>query len=433
MTHRIYPPQEPLALVSADGTEVSRRLFADPQLYQRELESIFQRQWIYLGHGSQIPQAGDFIQAWIGETPLIVAWGEDMGVHVSINSCTHRGVPVCRADRGNAKRFVCPYHNWSYSVEGKLVAIPQEKKVCTRLDKHKLGLKPVPRIAFYHDMIFGCMDASVIPLEDYLGDMRWYLDCLFDRYDGGVEVIGAPHKWLLHANWKMPVENQLGDVGHGPYLHGSLLRDTPAVAELEAYGHNIVPQRGHGVSVRLMPEGTPAEKCMWGIDGIAAMDPEVHQYLLEQHHKVAERLGQLRARIRPLCYSLYPNFSMLWPNGTLRISHPRGPDKTEYWSWFVIEKNAPDFIKKKMQQNYTFFFGPGGVLEQEDSEAWAWQQKGSAITGMDDTPYYYGLGLGEAQAHSELPGMVGSCFDEHYAREYYLRWQDDMNRESAGK
>ncbi|MCB1614547.1 MAG: hypothetical protein KDI30_00910 [Pseudomonadales bacterium] len=79
-----------------------------------------------------------------------------------------------------------------------------------------------------------------------------------------------------------------------------------------------------------------------------------------------------------------------------------------------------------MQQNYTFFFGPGGVLEQEDSEAWAWQQKGSAMAGMDDAPYYYGLGLGEAKPHPEMPGRVGSCFDEHYAREYYLRWQEDL-------
>ncbi|MCB1614580.1 MAG: Rieske 2Fe-2S domain-containing protein, partial [Pseudomonadales bacterium] len=316
------------SLVSPDGSLISRRLFADHTLYRRELDSIFQKSWIYLGHDSQLPSPGDFIQAWIGETPLIVARGEDQAIHVSVNSCTHRGVPVCRADQGNAKRFVCPYHNWSYTVKGELVAVPQEKKVCTKIDKSRLGLKKVPRVSLYRGMIFGCMDEEVIALDDYLGDMRWYLDCLFDRYEGGVEVIGAPHKWLLHANWKMPVENQLGDVGHGPYLHGSLLKDTPAVAELEEFGHNIVPLRGHGVSVRLMPEGTPPEKCMWGTDGLAAMDPEVHAYLLQQQHKVAERLGALRARIRPLCYSLYPNFSMLWPNGTLRISHPRGANKT---------------------------------------------------------------------------------------------------------
>lgn len=305
-------------------------------------------------------------------------------------------------------------------------AFPQEKKVKAKLDKGRLGLKKVPRVESYRGLVFASLDPEIEPLEGFLGDMRFYLDCMFDRFPGGVEVLGAPHRWLISANWKLPVENQLGDVGHGPFLHGSLLAGTEQAKDLEEFGLNVVPERGHGVSVRLMPPGTPDEQCMYGIDGLASLNPEVNEYLKESHTQVAERLGELRSRLRPLCYSIYPNFSFLWPNSTIRVSHPRGPGKVEYWSWWVVEKAAPDTIKEALRSNYTLFFGPGGVLEQEDSEAWSQQFTGSSVDYMEDSPYFYGLGAGEEEDHPELPGKIGSCYNEHYARGYYGRWRDEI-------
>jgi phenylpropionate dioxygenase-like ring-hydroxylating dioxygenase large terminal subunit len=424
-------------LVSDDGCYINRKVFTSEEVYQLEKRIIFPNSWLFLAHESQLKQPGDFLTTYMGETPVIVARDESNEIRVSINSCSHRGLRVCRSDHGNTKRFICPYHNWSYQVDGTLHTVPQEKKVCKGVDKKRLSLKQVPRVESYNGLIFGSLNADIESLEDFLGDVRWYLDCMFDRYSGGVEIIGAPHKWLINANWKLPVENQLGDVGHGPYLHGSLLKGSPQVQILEDHGLNIVPEPGHGVSVRLMPEGSPPEECMWGTDGMASMDPEVNAYLLEQQKSVEARLGGVRARLRPLCYSIYPNFSFLWPNNTIRISHPRGPGQVEYWSWWVIDKSAPDHIKKKLRQNYNFFFGPGGVLEQEDSEAWSQQYTGSNIDYMEDTPLYYGLGQGEEQPHDELPGVAGSCFNEHYARQYYTRWRKEIeeglkNRDPAG-
>ncbi|CAH0991996.1 3-phenylpropionate/cinnamic acid dioxygenase subunit alpha [Sinobacterium norvegicum] len=431
---QLYDGPELSELVSEEGDFVHRRTFTDPAVYELEKKHIFGRNWVYMGHESQLEKHGDFITSFIGETPVIVARGNDGEVHVNINSCSHRGVPVCRADQGNTKRFVCPYHNWSFTVEGELAAIPQERKVCNKPNKEELGLQKVPRVDSYRGLIFACMDAGVEPLLEHLGDMAWYLDCMFDRFDGGIEVIGPPHKWLINANWKLPVENQLGDVGHGPYLHGSLLEQgSPAVTELEEYGHNVVPKPGHGVAVRLMPEDSHEEQRLFGMDGIAAFDPEVADYLKQCHQKVAERLGEVRSRLKPLCYSVYPNLSFLWPNMTLRTSHPKGPGQVEYWSWFVVEKNAPEHIKQKLRVNYTMMFGPGGLLEGEDSEAWSQQYSGSNIDYADNKRFYYGLGMGEAEEHPELPGMVGSCFDEHYARDFYRHWQQQLIKGLQGE
>lgn len=413
-------------LVSDDACHISREVFTSSEIYEWEKQFIFSRSWLFLGHESQILNSGDYITTYMCETPVIVARGENNKIHVSVNSCSHRGLPVCRSDRGNTKRFICPYHNWSYTVEGALHTVPQEKKLATPVDKTCLGLKQVPRIETYGGLIFGSFNEDIESLHDYLGDMRWYLDCMFDRYNSGVEVIGGAHKWLINANWKLPVENQLGDVGHGPYLHGSLLKGTPQVDELETYGYNVVPKQGHGLALRLLPESFSVAQRMWGTDGMAAMDKEVNQYLIEKHKEAEERLGNVRGRIKALTYGVYPNFSFLWGNNTIRVTHPRGPGQIEYWSWWLVEKSAPDYIKKKLQENYIFFFGPGGVLEQEDAEAWSQQYKGSAIDNMDHSPLYYGLGAGEEKRLAEIPGLTGSCFNELYAREFYKKWRSDI-------
>jgi len=421
------------SLVGDDAIHINRRVFTSTEIYQWEKQYIFGRSWLYLCHESQLNQPGDFLTTYMCETPVIVARGEDHKIHVSVNSCSHRGLPVCRADRGNAKRFVCPYHSWSYTVDGVLHTVPQEKKLSAPVDKSCLGLKQIPRVESYQGLVFGSFDKDIESLDDYLGDMRFYLDCMFDRYHGGVEVVGTAHKWRVNANWKLPVENQLGDVGHGPYLHGSLLKGTPQVDELETYGLNVVPKQGHGLALRLLPGDAPVEMRMWGTDGMAALDKEVNQYLIEKHREAEERLGKVRGRLKALTYGVYPNFSFLWGNNTLRISHPRGPAQVDYWSWWVVEKNAPDHIKRKLRDNYTFFFGPGGILEQEDAEAWSEQYKGSNIDFMDDTPYYYGLGAGEEKPHPEIPGLTGSCFNELYAREFYKKWRRDIELGLSGK
>lgn len=423
-------PANAAHLVSTDGQWVSRRVFTDEAIYLQEKRHIFARNWLYLAHESQLPNAGDFVTAWMAETPVIVARGDDGRIHVSVNSCSHRGLPVCRVDAGNSKRFVCPYHNWAYASNGELVGIPQERKTACNVDKTTLSLPRVPRVEQFAGLIFGSFNADIDALETYLGNMRFYLETLFERFPGGVAVVGAPHKWLLNANWKLPVENQLGDVAHAPYLHATMIANSPAADELDRYGFNVVPEPGHGAAIRYMPADVPLENIAWGMEGIAAMhtDPALKQYLLDMQRQVADRLGAVRARIKGLTYGVYPNLSVLWANSTLRVSHPRGPGKVEYWSWWVTPRDAVDDIKTALRGNYNFFFGPAGLLEQEDADAWQQQWQGSNIDNADDHRYFYGLGHGDETTHPDLPGVMGNCYNEYYARAFYQRWRNDMLR-----
>lgn len=414
-------------LVSEDASRISRRCWSDQSVYEMEKRAIFARSWLFLGHESQIPMPGDFVQAYMCETPIILARGAQGGIHANVNSCTHRGLPVCRSDHGNTKRFVCPYHSWSYSVEGDLVTIPQESEVANKPDKGQLGLKQVPRVESWRGMIFGSFDENIVSLDDYLGDMRFYLDAFFDRFENGIEFMGAPHRWVLDANWKLPVENQLGDVNHGAFLHAAIIpREVQDI--IEEIGHSVVTTPGHGATFRLMPEGAPVDDVAWGMEGVGAIfgGDEVQDYLREIQAQAAQRVGDIRARMKGLTYGIYPNLSFLWSNTSFKVSHPRGPGQVEYWSWAVVPADAPDAVKKVLRTNYSSFFGPAGILEQEDSEVWVQQFKGSNIDFADDHKYFYGLGLGEEKPHPELPGLVSVTANEFYARHFFARWREEL-------
>lgn len=414
----------PERLVSADFSQISREVFNSTSIYQLEQERIFQRNWVYLAHESQLKNPGDFVSAYIGEVPIIVARGANGRISASINSCPHRGLRVCRADQGNTARFVCPYHTWTFKPTGELVGIPQERKLEAKADKSRLGLKPVARVETVFGLIFGCLNPDIESLDDYLGEHKFYMEAFFDRFPGGLEIVGPAHKWQLKCNWKLPVENMLGDIGHAAFLHGSLVApQSDAAVEIENYAVTAVARPGHASAFRLMPEGsTPEEIC----NADPGSPPELTEYLTEVQRTVADRLSPLQSRIKGMALGVYPNLSLLWGQSTLRVSHPRAPGMIEYWSWWLSPVEAPDHIKAMLRSKYNFAFGPAGILEQEDSYAWSQQFAGSDIKYLNDEPFYYGLGLNEESTHPELPGMVGGCFNEHYARSFYARWRDDM-------
>jgi hypothetical protein len=307
------------------------------------------------------------------------------------------------------------------------MTIPQESEVVRKPDKTQLGLKRVPRVESWRGMIFGSFDEAIIPLDEYLGDMRFYLDAFFDRFPAGIEFMGAPHRWVINANWKLPVENQLGDVNHGAFLHSAII---PKEAQdiIEQLGHSVVTTPGHGATFRLMPENTPVDDVAWGMEAVGSIfgGDEVQNYLRDIQAQASERVGGLRSRMKGLTYGVYPNLSFLWSNTSFKVSHPRGPGKVEYWSWAVVPADAPDNIKKILRTNYSSFFGPAGILEQEDSEVWAQQFLGSNIDFADDRPYYYGLGLGEEKPHPDMPGLVSVTANEFYARHFFTRWKNEL-------
>jgi benzoate/toluate 1,2-dioxygenase alpha subunit len=109
---------------SASGVHrVSREIFTDPDIFELEMRHIFEGNWIYLAHESQIPNKNDYFTTYIGRQPIFIARGKDNEVNAFINACSHRGSMICRYKRGNKATFTCPFHGWTFSNSGRLLKV----------------------------------------------------------------------------------------------------------------------------------------------------------------------------------------------------------------------------------------------------------------------------------------------------------------------
>src|SRR5262249_991731 len=129
------------AMIDVDRGIVSREIFVSEEIYRQELDRVFARSWLFLGHESQIPRPGDYFVSSRGEESVILCRDRDRRVRVFLNSCRHRGMKVCRYDEGNTVEFMCPYHGWSYGTDGALVGVPFARDAYgAQLDRSRWGL-----------------------------------------------------------------------------------------------------------------------------------------------------------------------------------------------------------------------------------------------------------------------------------------------------
>jgi phenylpropionate dioxygenase-like ring-hydroxylating dioxygenase large terminal subunit len=160
-------------MVNMTRGTIARDIFSDKELYQQEQERIFARAWLYIGHESQIPLPGTFILSKMGEESVILTRDRAGGVRVMLNSCRHRGMRVCRYDEGKTDRFYCPYHGWSYGLDGALKHVTQQKaEYGDNFEASDWGLKQVAHVATFRGMVWATWDSDAPSFDDYLGRRR---------------------------------------------------------------------------------------------------------------------------------------------------------------------------------------------------------------------------------------------------------------------
>jgi PAH dioxygenase large subunit len=280
---------------------------------------------------------------------------------------------VCRADRDNVRFFRCVYHGWSYDREGRLVsAFAEQLYDDEHLRKEELGLIPVTQFASYRGLLFGTWDADVPPLEEYLGDFKFYIDLYLGRTDEGSEVVGVPHVWEVNSNWKFATDNFTGDNQHLYTAHGSTveLGMLPPDPMSLSYGHCITADGGHVLHV--VP-GPPSDEQFYGLPRELA--PQFERNLTPAQLEVFKRHSFSVG-------TAFPNLSFLHviipreahgvptPFLALKFWEPTGPTTTRVHSYFLADKAFSPELRKASMETYVRTFGPSGIFEQDDMENW---------------------------------------------------------------
>jgi len=407
-------------LVDDEGGLLDRAVFTDEQLYRQELRRVFAPSWLFLAHTDQFHKPGDFFTTYMGEDPVIVTMTKNREIKAYLNSCRHRGARVCRADFGQTRNFTCTYHGWAYDLDGALVSVPNESGYPESFRRDDWGLVEVPHVESYHGLIFGTWNPDPVSLRESLGDMAWYMDAMLDHDPEGTVVVGGVHKWVLEGNWKLAAEQFATDWYHVNMSHASALMVLsptgrgPKDEIIHRQGRQYVDPNGHGA-------GFPVHhKNRFDAD-------TVHEWM--DYAALRSRLGDARVE-GPLTTghaTVFPNFSYLPVNGSIRVWHPKGPDRMEVWAWTIVDRSMPEEVREAQRLYNLRTFGPSGIFEQDDGENWSECQAIAHGFITNGVALNYQMGLGSEREDGRYPGMTSELYSDAAGRSFYARWRTLMN------
>lgn len=187
--------------LTKEGVALNNYFYHSDVIYRRELANIIYKSWLYAGHVSQIPNAGDYFLFEVANDSIIVSRDENNQVHALINSCRHRGARVCEEKQGNKKTFVCPYHGWVYNTDGTLKHA-RDMQVDAKFSCDHYPLKHV-NMHINHGMIF--VNLSDNPND--FGAALKIIEPMIAPYQFEKAKIAESRTYKIKANWKFAVEN----------------------------------------------------------------------------------------------------------------------------------------------------------------------------------------------------------------------------------
>lgn len=404
---------------------VKTPMYEDPALFNEEMEKIFGKVWVWVGHTSEVPDKGSFKLSHVGLQPVIISRDRKGEIHVLVNRCRHRAATVCEIKKGKTSSFQCPYHGWGYALNGELRAIPYTEGYNTDFDKKEFGLKQL-KVGIFEGMIFASYNMDVEPLEDFLGNAKPWIK-LFMKQGGGypVKTLGE-HQFKVPMNWKIQLENTT-DAYHFPIVHKSFLQSLDGEAT-ETFSFmddddGYVEDLGNGHSVMvMMPEFIDLD-----VDDGAPI-PERFAELAEDLRKDYDE-AQVRRLVRAVAgcgfnLNLFPNAACSL--SFFRILRPVSVHETEIRHIAIGMDGGPAAANQMRMRIHEHFQGPMGFGSPDDAEVWERVQRGSAGGGADiDVMVNRGLGL-EKTSDNGLP--VGDISAETGMRSAYKMWKKVMEQ-----
>ena len=347
-------------LVQDDRIHAS--LYTDPAIFDEEMGRVFHRGWVFVGHASEIPRAGDYVTRVIGTEPVVMVRAADGEVSVLVNRCRHRGTMVCPADRGHARTLTCPYHGWTYDLHGDLLGVPYPGGYAA-FDKSANGLPRAPRVSQYRGFVFASLATDGISLGEHLGPATRLIDRSCDLSpEGEIELTAG---WVRHrcaANWKMLPEND-SDGYHLGFVHMALFRTIRTqyqrVIGDERSIKAVVRDWGHG---HIEIDWSPGYEGLFEWLGSASGDT-VARFVATIERRDGAEVARRRFREGPAHALIFPNLFLGETN--IAIVQPVSVEECVHWHTPMFWKGVPEWNSRLLRMAEAGM-GPASFLMPDD-------------------------------------------------------------------
>ena len=416
-------------LIEAD--RVHRDVYTDPEVFQLEMERLWARTWIYVGHASQLPNAGDFITVDIAAKPVLMVRQANGSIRVLMNRCAHKGTKVVSDLAGNAgKVFRCPYHAWTYRIDGTLINIPL-KDGYANTSLQPLGLAVVENVETYRGFVFARLSERGIGFRDYFGDSLSSIDNLADRSPvGELELTGGSLRYLHNCNWKMFVEN-LNDTMHPMIAHAGsagiakkLWEGQPAERPKPMAIEQFVPfvsdyKFFDDMGVRVYPHGHSFSGVNFSIHSAYSAIPEYEAAMKRAYgdDRAQKILGTVRHNT-----VYYPSLTIKGAIQSIRVARPLAADKTVLESYTFRLKGAPDALLERTVTYNRLINSPMSVVGHDDLHCYRAIQEGLAAEGND----WVNLQRDFKPSEVDAPDMTANGTSDISMRNQFRAWREFM-------
>jgi benzoate/toluate 1,2-dioxygenase subunit alpha len=423
---------EPISRL-VEPERVHSSVYTDPSIFELELERIFYRSWVYIGHESQLPEPGDFVTGYIARQPILLIRDGGGIIRALFNKCPHRGSLVARADAGHVADFTCPYHGWCFGLDGSLLGVPYRNGYADDFfSSHDLRLEPVPRLDNYRGFLFASLAPEGPTLSAFLGPMTRVIDNLLDRSPTErIELASGCHRYEYAANWKFQLENVV-DGYHPPFTHASTLEKGTQF------------QRSHAASGYRMqlPGEKPTERGLSQLDSATAYGfdyghsyltnpmgdrragPDIEEYRTALRARLGERYQQV-VDYAPLNAAFYPNLVLrVTDNEHVRVLRPIAVDRTEVMVWPIHLIGSPRALTRGIVRHSNIHTSATSVIQTDDLEVFARCQEG--MQAQRPEWVYLAKGFGQEQTGPASGEKSGPGTWETPFRAQFRYWRELM-------
>jgi benzoate/toluate 1,2-dioxygenase alpha subunit len=412
-----------------------REMFTDPRLFDLEMKHIFEGNWLYLAHESQIPQKNDYITLQMGRQPVFITRNKDGVLNAFLNACSHRGAMLCRHKRGNKSSYTCPFHGWTFNNSGKLLKVkdPAGAGYPTSFNcEGSHDLTKVARFESYRGFLFGSLSPDVVPLVEHLGESAKIIDMIVDQSPDGLEVLRGSSSYIYEGNWKLTAENG-ADGYHVSSVHWNYAATQNQRKERQSGDSNPTMSAGgwakSGGGFYSFDKGHMLLWTRWA-------NPE-DRPLYERRDGLAKDFGQARAdwmigNSRNLC--LYPNVYLMDQfSSQIRIARPISVNQTEITIYCIAPVGESAEARARRIRQYEDFFNVSGMATPDDLEEFrscqvGYQGSATAWNDMSRGAEHWIEGADEAALEIDLHPLLSGVRteDEGLFVQQHKYWQDTM-------